>query len=127
MRNEILELLLIEEDEVLAEITAFRLELLGYGVRCAHSGEEARTMLADRLPDLIILDLYLPDVQGVDLVNALKNDPETHSIPILVFSIDADLENVERAYLAGAEDFLVTPYDPAVLEQKLSIMLQMAE
>lgn len=127
MRNESLELLLIEEDEVLTEITAFRLELLGYGVRCARSGEEAQSMLSERLPDLIILDLYLPDVQGVDLINGIKNDPETHNIPILVFSIDADLENVERAYRAGAEEFLVTPYDPAVLEQKLSMMNQATE
>ena len=124
MRAEIPRLLLIEEDPTLADITAFRLELSGYEVATANTGAEAQKQLAENPPSLMIIDLVLPDMDGVDLINGIKNDPETNQIPVLVFSVDADLEQVERAFSAGAEDYLVTPYDPAVLEAKLEKLLE---
>ncbi len=124
MQDDVPQLLLVEEDETLAEITAFRLELLGYGVRSAGTGDETQKKVHQQRPDLIILDTVLPDVDGIELVNSLKNDPATHDIPILIFSADADLDSVEKAFAAGADDYLVTPYDPAVLEQKLEHLLE---
>ena len=117
-------LLLVEEEEVLADLTAFRLELLGYEVHCVHTGELALKAVKDTPPDLIILDPALPDMEGIELINRLSSDVETSGIPILVASVDATLDTVERCYHAGAKDYLVTPYDPAVLQQKLETMLQ---
>jgi len=125
MKEHTPQLLFVEEDETLAEITSFRLELLGYGVRTAHTGDEAMRKIDDRLPDLILLDVVLPDMDGIELINRLQNDPATHDVPILIFSADADLDRVERAFAAGANDCLVTPYDPAVLEEKLERLLEM--
>ena len=119
------QLLLVEEDPTLAEITAFRLELLGYGVRCVHSGEDAQAAVEQDMPDLIILDLALPGMDGFELTNELRNDPRTTAIPVLAFSTSADLEDVQKAYAAGVSDILVTPYDPAVLEHKLEQLLEL--
>ena len=119
--------MLVEDDETLAEITAFRLELLGYDVRQVHTADEVRSLLKEQTPDLIILDLALGGTDGFELTNQIRNDPQTTGIPILAFSTSADLEDVQRAYAAGVSDFLVTPYDPMVLEYKLEQLLDLRE
>ena len=119
--------MLVEDDETLAEITAFRLELLGYGVRQVRTADETRALLKEQTPDLIILDLALSGTDGFELTNEIRNDPKTTEIPVLAFSSSADLEDVQRAYAAGVSDFLVTPYDPLVLQHKLEQLLNLKE
>ncbi len=121
------QLMLVEDDETLAEITAFRLELLGYGVRQVRTADETRALLKEQTPDLIILDLALSGTDGFELTNEIRNDPKTTEIPVLAFSSSADLEDVQRAYAAGVSDFLVTPYDPLVLQHKLEQLLNLKE
>jgi DNA-binding response OmpR family regulator len=116
--------LLIEEDPTLAEVTGFRLELLGFRVSTAASAEGALTAVGRELPDVIILDLTLPDMDGVELTDRLSNDERTSVVPILVLSSNSDLNDVERAYAAGAKDYLVIPYNPTLLEEKLEGLLQ---
>ena len=127
MTTDAVQLMLVEDDETLAEITAFRLELLGYGVLQVHTADEVRSLLKEQTPDLIILDLALGGTDGYELTNQIRNDPKTTGIPILAFSSSADLEDVQRAYAAGVSDFLVTPYDPMVLEYKLEQLLDLRE
>jgi response regulator RpfG family c-di-GMP phosphodiesterase len=76
------QILLIEEDPTLLEITAFRLD-------------------------------------GIEFINRLSNDVRTSEIPIMILSTKADLDDVQRAYNAGADEYLVIPYDPMVLESKV--------
>ena len=127
MATDAVQLMLVEDDETLAEITAFRLELLGYGVLQVRTADEVRSLLKEQTPDLIILDLALGGTDGFELTNQIRNDPKTTGIPILAFSSSADLEDVQRAYAAGVSDFLVTPYDPMVLEYKLEQLLDLRE
>jgi len=127
MTTDAVQLMLVEDDETLAEITAFRLELLGYGVRQVRTADETRALLKEQTPDLIILDLALSGTDGFELTNEIRNDPKTTEIPVLAFSSSADLEDVQRAYAAGVSDFLVTPYDPLVLQHKLEQLLNLKE
>jgi len=126
MRDAYPNLLLAEEDNLLAEIIAFRLELLGYKVARVKSGQELLERMADDLPDLMIVDLFLPDMDGFDLINQLSSESRTDRVPILVFSTDSELESVERAHAAGADDFLVVPFDPTVMEYKVEQLLERA-
>ena len=119
MSDETKRILLIEEDATLLEITAFRLELLGYQVITQQSAEDALAWLNSELPDLILLDQFLPDMDGVDLLNRLSNDMRMSEVPVMLLSAKADLDDVQKAFNAGADDFLVTPYDPVVLEEKV--------
>jgi CheY-like chemotaxis protein len=113
------QILLIEEDSTLLEITAFRLELLGYEVVMQQSAERALEWLRDQLPSVIIVDQVLPGMDGVEFINRLSNDTRTSDIPIMFLSAKADLDDVQRAYNAGADEYLVIPYDPMVLESKV--------
>ena len=117
-------LLLVEEDDLLADIISFRLELLGYHVQRIRAGEQLLQEISQDLPHLILMDRHLPDMDGIDLVNRVNTDPRTNPVPILMFSIDSDLEQVERAFTAGANDYLVIPFDPTVLEDKIERLLE---
>ena len=127
MKPDVPQLLLVEEDELLADITAFRLELLGYTVICVRSAEQAQTRLQqDPLPAIILLDAALPDINGFELLGRLSSGDRTHAIPVMMLTVDADLNAVQKAYRAGAKDYLVLPYDPAVLEQKIERLMELA-
>ena len=120
MKTEVPTLLLVEEDELLADITAFRLELLGYTVHCVRTAADALQRLKfDPLPAVVIADTTLPDMSGIELIGQLNSSERTHNIPIMALSVGADHGWAQRAERAGAADCLVLPYDPAVLEQKI--------
>ena len=112
-------ILLIEEDAMLLEITAFRLELLGYEVVTQVSAELALEWLEEQLPAVIIVDAVLPGIDGIEFINRLSNDVRTSDVPVMVISTNSDLEDVQKAFNAGADEYLVIPYDPIVLESKL--------
>lgn len=111
-------ILLLEEESLLLEITAFRLELLGYEVHSFGAADAAFTWLADHMPDLIAVG-YMSDMDPVEFLNRLSDDPRTSDTPLLFLSANSDLDEVQRAYNAGADEYLLTPYDPLVLEQKV--------
>jgi DNA-binding response OmpR family regulator len=112
-------ILLIEGDRTLLEITAFRLELLGYEVITLDTAERALEWLHEQLPTLVIVDHVLPGIDGIEFINRLSNDTRTSNIPIMFLSTNGDLEDVQKAYNAGADEYLVIPYDPIVLEAKV--------
>lgn len=118
--------LLIEEEPTLREISAFRLELLGYQVYSVDSAEKAIEWLQQDLPNVVIVGQFLPGMNGIDLVDRLSNDVRTNSIPVMFLSPNADLEHVQRAFTAGVKDYLVTPYDPLVLQQKVQHLVAFA-
>jgi DNA-binding response OmpR family regulator len=113
------QILLIEGDPTLLEITAFRLELLGYAVETLDSAERALEWLREKLPSLIIVDHVLPGIDGIEFINRLSNDTRTSEVPVMFLSTNGDLEDVQKAYNAGADEYLVIPYDPMVLESKV--------
>jgi CheY-like chemotaxis protein len=120
------EILLIVEDSMLAEVARFRLELLGNTVTTVPSAEEALSRLQNCLPNLIVLDRDLPGMDGTELVRRLKADERTAGIPALMLSKRAHLGDVQEAFDAGADDYLVTPFDPLVLERKVEALVATA-
>jgi DNA-binding response OmpR family regulator len=120
-------ILLVEPEPVLAEVTAFRLELLGYFVEKVSSAEDAFQKISDNKPDLVITDLALPGLDGVGLIERISSDQETSDLPIMALSFDADLDKVQAVHLAGAKDYLVVPFQPETLEEKVERLLDQAE
>jgi CheY-like chemotaxis protein len=124
MNAENARILLVEEEPVLAEVTEFRLELLGYEVHHVATAEDALTWLQKELPSLVVINQMLSGMNGTELLNRLSNDERTSELPAMLISSIADLDDVQKAYNAGADEYLVTPYDPAILEQKVELLLQ---
>jgi CheY-like chemotaxis protein len=119
-------ILLVEEEAALLEITAFRLLLLGYEVETVAAADAALAWLGDNVPDLIAVG-YVSDMTAVELMNRISDDPRTSDVPVLFLSANSDLDEVQRAYNAGADEYLLTPYDPLVLERKVQGLLAAAE
>lgn len=123
MSNQTAHILLVEFDPVLRDITAFRLELLGYQLTCKESADEAAKWLKDDMPNLIAVG-HLEDMEPVEFLNQLSNEPATSELPMIFVSADSELHEVQKAYNAGADEYLVTPFDPLVLEKKVEGLLK---
>jgi len=115
-------ILLIEEEPVLLDITAFRLELLGHRVVVKQTAEAALEWLSSEVPDLVAVG-SMSDMEAIDLLNRLSDDQRTSKAPLLLLSSNSDLDEVQRAFNAGADEYLLTPYDPLMLERKVEGLL----
>lgn len=111
-------ILLVEEEPILREITTFRLELLGYEVFAWEGANQAGKWLLTQVPQMIVVG-QVADAGAFEFLNQLSNEPRTSEIPVIYLSSSSDLEDVQKAYNAGADDFLVTPFDPLTLEKKV--------
>ena len=116
-------LLLVQSEPVLAELTQFRLELLGYQIERVSSAGEATAALEKSPQDLVIVDTSLPDGDGIEWIAQTRGAHSAEQLPMIVFSLDPSLETVERAFHAGANDYLITPFDPTVMEEKIEHIL----
>ncbi len=81
----------------------------------AANGREAIQKIQEQQPDLVLLDLFMPELDGFGVMEALKSNPETKHIPIIIVSACLDAENRKQARQAGALDFIAKPYDPIEL------------
>lgn len=120
--SQLVTILLVEEEPVLREITAFRLELLGFDVVAWEGSNQANEWLQTQLPALVVVG-QVAETGPLEFLNQLSNDQRTSEIPVVYLSSSTDLEDVQKAYNAGADEFLVTPYDPLVLENKVQRLL----
>ncbi|MCK5798920.1 MAG: response regulator transcription factor, partial [Deltaproteobacteria bacterium] len=102
--------LLVEDDAVAARMTAAHLESVGLVARGVSSLAEARVLLSRWRPELVLLDIELPDGDGIELCRELKNAEETADIPVMVLSGFDDKLSVISAFRAGAVDYLRKPY-----------------
>jgi len=119
------QLLLVEPESVLADLTQFRLELLGYHVSVVDRGAAALDLLRRDRVDLMIVDTKLPDGDGLEWLSQTRLEFKAEDLPVLIFSLDPSLETVQRSFLAGAQDYLITPFDPTVLERKVQELLSL--
>ena len=112
-------ILAIDDD---ASITGFyqqALKLLGYEVECAATARKAKECLAKSKPDLILMDIMMPEQDGISLTRELRSAPETSDIPIIVVSGLADAGTLNDALLFGAVDYMVKPIDVDALHAKI--------
>ncbi len=114
---------LAEQDGLLADLISFRLELLGHEVTVWSSSSHMLSSIADAHVELVIIDTLQPDMQGWEAIQKIRRTFSADELPILAISMDTDLSLVEQAYKAGANDYLITPFDPVTLQQKTDNLL----
>lgn len=112
-------ILLVDDEQKVLDLIAFRLHLLGYRVITAGSGEEGLSQAEAHHPDLIILDVTMPGLDGLTVCSRLRKSDASKATPILMLTARSEVEDVNRAMAAGADDYVVKPYDPTVLQMKI--------
>jgi CheY-like chemotaxis protein len=112
-------ILLVEDDEDTRQMYAVSLECYGFQIRHARDGLEGVSLAAMVQPDVIVMDLAMPRMDGLEATRRLKNDPATASIPVVVLTALTSPGDCTRALQAGADDFLTKPLDPDALAYRL--------
>lgn len=104
----------------------FMLELLkSYEVRAVTSALEAREAIAEQQPDLILLDIMMPDVDGFHFCQELKRNRVTRNIPVIFLTASTDSKDIEYAISIGGVDYITKPYHPAVVSLRIKTQLEM--
>ena len=117
-------ILLVDDEPKVLELLSFRLRLLGYRVQVATTGEEAVAAVEAEQPDLILLDVTMPGMDGLAVCSHLKRSVEYNTIPVLMLTARSEMEDVSKAVAAGADDYIVKPYDPEILQQKVQHLIR---
>jgi two-component system phosphate regulon response regulator PhoB len=119
--------ILIVEDEVdLAELVAFNLRQSGYTAESAGTGREALTAVKKHRPDLVLLDLMLPDISGTEICRRLREDQDTRAIPIVMLTARGEEIDRVHGFEVGADDYVTKPFSPRELVLRIGAVLRRA-
>jgi DNA-binding response OmpR family regulator len=106
------------------EILSLRLEANGYHVESAGDGEEGLRRAREIKPDLILLDIMMPKLDGISFVRELKKDPDLRTIPVILVTAKSDTRDIVLGLEAGGDDYLTKPFDHAALLARVRSMLR---
>jgi CheY-like chemotaxis protein len=116
-------LLVVEDEAALAKVLQMRLQLEGFEVDLAGDGAEAMDLIRARRPDLVVCDLMMPVMDGIEVTRTIKGDPELRAIPILILSALKSDKEMEELRRLGAEAFASKPYDGKALTAQIRELL----
>lgn len=116
--------LVVEDEEDILELIKYNLEKENYRVTCVATGEEAIKSARSRLPDLMLLDLMLPGVDGLEVCRRLKGDPVTANVPIVMVSAKGEDTDVVSGLELGADDYVTKPFSPKILLSRVKAVIR---
>ncbi len=119
--------LVVEDEEDIMEVIRFNLEKEGYEVNHALSGEKALQLIEKKLPTLVLLDLMLPGINGLDLCRILKQNDRTKGIPVIMLTAKSEDADIVAGLEMGAEDYITKPFSPRVLLARVRTVLRRRE
>lgn len=117
-------ILVIEDDPDIQDLLRFNLEKEGYEVQGFESGEKGLDHARSTVPDLILLDLMLPGLDGLRVSEILKRDRKTRDIPVVMLTARGEEEDVVRGLEAGADDYVTKPFSPRILLARITAVLR---
>jgi two-component system phosphate regulon response regulator PhoB len=117
-------LLVVEDEESILELLDYNLSKEGYDVTEVRTGEEALETARSDPPDLIVLDLMLPGLDGFDVCRILKSDPETRHVPIVMLTAKGEEADIVTGLELGADDYVTKPFSPKVLVARIRAVLR---
>ena len=118
------QILIVEDEKPIRDMIAFGLRRAGYEVTEAEDCTEARARMADRRPDLLLVDWMLPDMSGLELTRQLKRDKDTQEVPIIMLTARADESDKVTGLEGGADDYVTKPFSPRELLARINAVLR---
>jgi DNA-binding response OmpR family regulator len=116
-------ILAADDDDDILQLVVFRLERSGYTVLQARDGEEALALAAEHRPDLAVLDVMMPKMDGIELTRRLRAEPATSRMPIILLTARVQDADVQEGFDAGADDYLRKPFSPQELRARVQAIL----
>ena len=114
----------IEDEEDIQEIIAFNLERAGYKVSLAGDGAQGLALVQDCMPDLVLLDVMLPSMHGMQVCQQLKANSETAGVPIIMLSARSEEDDIVKGLSRGADDYITKPFSQAELMARIKVALR---
>ncbi len=120
-------IVVIEDETDILEVIAYNLKREGYDVITSTSGEDGLEKIEKSKPNLVVLDLMLPEVDGIELCRKLKSDPLTQSIPVIMVTAKGEESDVVLGLGVGADDYVTKPFSPRELTARVKAVLRRAK
>jgi two-component system alkaline phosphatase synthesis response regulator PhoP len=120
-------ILVVDDEEDILELLTFNLTKEGYDVSSASTGEEALSVARTESPDLILLDLMLPGMDGLEVARRIKGEPSTKNIPIVMLTAKGEESDIVTGMELGADDYITKPFSRKVLVARLRAVLRRKE
>ena len=117
-------ILVIEDEEDILELVRYNLAKEGYRVIKAGSGERALQLATSEVPDLVLLDLMLPGVDGIEVCRRIKGDSATQHIPVIMLTAKSEETDIVVGLELGADDYITKPFSPRVLLARIKAVLR---
>ena len=118
-------ILVIDDDPSISELVSVNLEMAGYDVSQASDGVKGQALAVQLLPDLIMLDLMLPKVDGLTVCQRLRRDSRTAEIPVLMLTALGQTQDKVDGFNAGADDYLTKPFSAEELRARIGNLIAM--
>jgi DNA-binding response OmpR family regulator len=118
--------LVIDDDPVIVELLRVNFEIEGFDVVSAEDGREGLERARTDSPDLVLSDIMMPRLDGLQLVSRLKEDPRTRALPVILLSAKAQNAEVQQGLDLGADDYVTKPFDPLELVDRVNAVLAKA-
>jgi DNA-binding response OmpR family regulator len=122
MANE--KLLVVDDEEDILELVRHHLDREGYEVQCAVSGEKALQLAKSQPFHLVVLDLMLPGMDGLEVTRRLKNDPQTRALPVVMLTAKGEEADVVAGLELGADDYVTKPFSPRILVARIRAVIR---
>jgi DNA-binding response OmpR family regulator len=115
--------LVADDDPDILTLVGFRLERAGYEVLPARDGEEALALALERQPDLAILDVMMPKLDGYEVTQRLRSNQATRGMPVILLTARVQEADITRGFEAGADDYIKKPFSPQELRARVQAIL----
>jgi two-component system phosphate regulon response regulator PhoB len=117
-------ILAVDDEEDILELIRYNLTREGYDVICVETGEDCLKQARQKQPDLILLDLMLPGIDGLDVCKALKGEDKTRPIPVVMLTAKGDDSDIVTGFELGADDYITKPFSAKVLVARIKAVLR---
>ena len=124
MASSVTKIVVVDDEKEMAQLLKIELESEGYQVSMAHDGKAGFALIRGMKPNLVILDVMMPKMDGYEVLNAIRGDPTIKDIPVIMLSAKGLENEVKKGLRLGATEYILRPFDPESLIKRIKVILE---